>query len=141
MTNSTLEDRLRSHYASITYRLPLCPDQLDDVDLNPVHTAQAGRSPRWRPRLRRTSAHEYGLVAGLGYVAFRPEPHGRSSQRPVPPQTLPGETEDREDAPPTVWTASMIEHDVANDAPDAVGGVPFSGPDNATTRQTADRRL
>jgi hypothetical protein len=133
MTNSTLEDRLRSHYASVADRLVLSESDFDDVPLIPVRTAQA-RSPRWRPVV--AVAASIAAVAGLGYVAFRPDHTVTPANAPVPPQTLAGETE--EQGSQRVWTACMIEHGITLGTRGADGGLPFSGPDEATTMQAVD---
>ncbi len=92
MTSSTLEDRLRSHYASVADRLVLSETDFDDVTLIPLRPAQAG-SPRWR--LVVAAAASIVVVAGLGFVALRPDHTVTPANTPAPPQTLAGETEEQ----------------------------------------------
>ncbi len=79
MTNSTLEDRLRSHYASVADRLVLSESDFDDVPLIPVRTAQV-RSPCWRLRCRRGCVDHGRSRFGIRRTPARP--HGHSGQRP-----------------------------------------------------------
>ena len=76
------------------------------------------------------------VVASMGYLALRSDRTVTPANAPVPPQTLAGETE--EQGSQRVWTACMIAHGITLGSPGADGGIPFSGPDNATTQQAVD---
>ena len=133
MTQSTLEDRLRSHYEAVADRLVLSERDFDDVALVPVRVTEIGPR-RWR--LVAAAAASIMVVAGLGYVALRPDRTVTPANTPAPPQTLAGETE--EQGSQRVWTACMIEHGITLGTRGADGGLPFSGPDEATTMQAVD---
>lgn len=130
MTNTTLEDRLRSHYAIVADRVVVSEREFDDVALVPVRTTEV-QSRRWR--FVATAAASIVVVAGLGFVALRADHTVSPADTPAPPQTLAGETEQQ--ASERVWEACMIEHGITLGTRGVDGGLPFSGPDEATTQQ------